>query len=81
MKLAVLSVLVSVRHAVETMTAQYQLPSQRSTPPCRLEAQDAWTRRQAATNGSAFWAALRLLHAQASTPAVHDFNICSVRMP
>ncbi|KAI7844422.1 hypothetical protein COHA_002016 [Chlorella ohadii] len=29
-----------------------------------LEAQDAWTRRQAATNGSAFWSALRLLHAQ-----------------
>lgn len=32
---------------------------------CRLEAQDAWTRRQAATNGSAFWSALRLLHTQA----------------
>ncbi|KAL4451415.1 hypothetical protein ABPG77_009487 [Micractinium sp. CCAP 211/92] len=29
-----------------------------------LEEQDEWTRRQAARNSSAFWAAMRLLHAQ-----------------
>ncbi|KAL4420666.1 hypothetical protein ABPG75_010322 [Micractinium tetrahymenae] len=29
-----------------------------------LERQDDWTRQQAASNGSAFWASMRLLHAQ-----------------
>lgn len=42
------------------------------TPPpstCRLERQDYWTRRQAARNSTAFWAAMCLLHAQACAPA------------
>lgn len=46
--------------------------------PCRLEAQDDWTRQQAATNGSAFWAALRLLHAQVS-PGMPSWSISSQR--
>lgn len=37
-----------------------------SWPP-RLERQDDWTRQRGAANGSAFWAAMRLLHAQASS--------------